>query len=167
MKKTNQKGFSLIEMMVVITIFAVIGIIVTSSVILTIAGAKKSESIIKARENLDYALNVIERNIRNANSIVGCSGDSSYAIKYLDQNNTSASFSCIGMGGVDSYIASGSSNLRLTSTTVKIVGCNFSCVTSTSSPPLVIIDLSVQNAGSSGIQSSNVSASTQIYLRNY
>lgn len=161
------RGFSLIEIMVVITIFAVLGIIVTSSVILTLAGAKKSESLIRVRDNLNYSLSVIERNIRNANSVPDCSDTGSNIISYLDQNGALASFSCI-TNGTDSYFASGSS--RLTSNSIKIVDCSsvFKCTPSAANtPPLVEINVTVRDASSSGVQSSEVTAQTQIYLRNY
>jgi prepilin-type N-terminal cleavage/methylation domain-containing protein len=168
MQNTNKhaSGFSLIEILVVITIFAVLGIIVTSSVVLTLQGTRKSESLIKVRENLNYSLAVIERNIRNANSIPVCPEASTTAINYLDQYGNPASFSCANTGLEDSYIASGSS--RLTSNAIKLVSCSFVCIPSDSStPPLVTIDLTVEDASASGTQNAEVTASTQIYLRNY
>jgi type II secretory pathway pseudopilin PulG len=159
-------GISLIEILVVITIFAVLGIVVTSSVILTLQGTKKSESVIKIRENLNYSLSVIERNLRNANSIPECLGTPSSAITYLDQYGNSSSFSCINVGANDSVVASGSS--WLTSNSVKVTDCSFTCTPSDSNTPSVVtIDLTLQDASASGIQSAKVSASTQIYLRNY
>ena len=177
MKKTKHKipdsrfqilsqGMSLIEILVVITIFAVLGIVVTSSIVLTLQGTKKSESTIRVRENLNYSLAVIERNIRNANSIPVCSETASDTITYLDPTGNPSSFSCVNTGSADSYIASGSS--RLTSDAIKLVNCSFTCTSSeANTPPLVTIELTVQDASASGIQSSEVSASTQIYLRNY
>lgn len=167
MKKKTSVGFSLIEIMVVITIFAVLGIMVTSSIILTLAGTKKSEALIRVRDNLNYSLAVIERNVRNANSIPVCNDTGSNIINYLDQSGNPASFSCLTQGS-DSYIASGSS--RLTSNTIKIVDCSnvFKCTPSLSNtPPKVTIDLTVQDASNSGVQKSEVTAQTQIYLRNY
>ncbi len=162
----NIKGFSLIEILVVITIFAVLGIIVTSSIVLTLQGTKKSESLIKVRENLNYSLAVIERNIRNANSIPVCPEEDSSAINYLDQYGQATSFSCANTGQEDSYIASGSS--RLTTDAIKLIGCSFVCTPSDSStPPFVTIDLIVEDASASGSQKAEVTASTQIYLRNY
>ncbi|MGA3292117.1 MAG: prepilin-type N-terminal cleavage/methylation domain-containing protein [Candidatus Microgenomates bacterium] len=166
MKKTLVKGFSLIEIMVVITIFAILGILVTGSIILTLQGTQKSESLIRARENLNYSLGVIERNIRNANSIPDCSGTASNTISYLDENGNPASFSCVNTGSDDSYVAS--SSARLTSSVIKITDCSFICTPPDSdNPPLVTINLSVQDASASGILGASVTASTQIYLRNY
>lgn len=166
MKKFINRGMSLLEVLVVITIFAVLGILVTESVILTLQGTKKSESIIRARENLDYSLSTIERQIRNANSVTPCPNPDTKIINYLDQNGTPSSFSCVNTGSAGSYIASGSAHL--TGDAVAVVDCSFACTADSGvNPDLITIDLTVKDASSSGIQSANVSASTEIYLRNY
>ncbi|MCX6704346.1 MAG: type II secretion system protein [Candidatus Woesebacteria bacterium] len=160
----SEQALSLLEVLIVITIFAVLGILVTQSVVLTLQGSRKSESIVHARENLDYSLNVIERQIRNAASIVSCPDP--YTINYLDQHGYASSFSCQQMGSNNSYIASGSAHL--TGNAVRIVNCTFTCTAATATnPALVQVDLTVKDASASALQSANVSASTQIYLRTY
>ena len=74
-----QKGMSLLEILVVVAIFSILGVIVTRSVLLTLRGSKKSESQVKVRENVNYALAVIERQLRNADSIVTCPNDPSFS----------------------------------------------------------------------------------------
>jgi prepilin-type N-terminal cleavage/methylation domain-containing protein len=166
LKVKSEKGMSLLEVMVVITIFAVLGILVTQSIILTLQGAKKSESIVRARENLNYSLSIIERQIRSASSVAPCTGLSTQGVNYVDQNGVSSSFSCVNTGGGDSYIASGST--RITSTAVKVTSCSFTCTPgTTSNSPLITIDVALKEGSAIGIQSAEVSASTQIYLRNY
>ena len=167
MKRKNiiQKGMSLLEVLIVVTIFAVLGVLVTQSIILTLIGSQKSEAIIRARENLDYSLSIIERQIRNANSITECPNSDTKIINYTDHNGTSSSFSCVNTGGTNSYIASGSA--RLTSNTVKVEDCTFSCTQSSFGPPLISINLTVKDASASGIRSASVTAETEIYLRNY
>jgi prepilin-type N-terminal cleavage/methylation domain-containing protein len=164
----TEKGMSLLEILVVITIFAVLGILVTQSVVLTLQGSKKSESMVHARENLDYSLSIIERQVRGASSVSPCTGSAVSTISYLDQNGNSGSFSCINTGAANSYIASGAANLRLTTDAVKVTSCSFVCTPGTmTNPALVTVDVALKEASASGIQSANVSASTQIYLRNY
>jgi prepilin-type N-terminal cleavage/methylation domain-containing protein len=166
MKKRNLKGLSLIEILIVVTIFAILGVMISESLILTIQGTKKSESLVRVRENVNYSLSVIERNIRNASSIVDCTTNTDASIiYYLDQTGSASSFSCVNSGNDNSYIASGSS--RLTSDSIKIDSCVFTCSQpSSSNPPLVTVDLTVHDISSSGIQSSSVSTQYQIYLRN-
>lgn len=162
----NSNGFSLIEILVVISIFAALGILVTSSVILTLQGSRKSESLVNVGQNVNYTLGVIERQIRNANSIIECPNPDRTVIDYIDQYGTATSFSCINPGLAGSYVASGSA--RLTSDQVTLVSCSFTCTPSGSNkPPLVGINLVARDASAIGIQNATISASTQIYLRSY
>jgi prepilin-type N-terminal cleavage/methylation domain-containing protein len=166
MKIKSEKGMSLLEILVVVAIFAVLGILVTRSVILTLQGVKKTESLVRARENLDYSLGIIERQLRNASAVPQCPNTDLHVINYLDQTGTPASFSCINPGGSNSSIASGSATL--TTSTVNIVSCSFICTPSVNAtPPVVSISLGVQDALATGIQGSEVTADTQISLRNY
>lgn len=164
---SKKSGFTLIEMLVVISIFAILGILITRSVILTLGGAKKSESLVNVRENLNYSVGVIERQLRNANSIVDCTNANTSVISYTDQNDSLTTFSCnnIGTTGKIGYIASGSS--QLSSSSVNITNCTFTCEASSGSPSSIIINLVAKDASASGAESSVVTSSTQIQLRNY
>lgn len=163
--KHNNDGLSLVEILVAITIFAILGMIISSSLILTIQGTKKSEAIIRVRENINYSLSVIERNLRNANGIADCTNTDTSKITYYDQNGYLSSFSCINTGRTNSYIASGSS--KLTSSSIAIDGCSFTCSSASSSAiPVVVVDVTVKDASLSGSQASQVTAESRIYLRN-
>src|SRR3990170_3264778 len=66
------RGYSIVELLVVVTIFTFLAIIVTQAVVLTLRGSRKGESLISVRENLDYAFAVMERQLRSARSITSC-----------------------------------------------------------------------------------------------
>ena len=173
MKKGIEKGLSLVEILIVITIFSVLGVLITQSVILTLTGSRKSEATIRVRENLDYSLNVIERQLRNASAVyrdstytTACNSSVQTSIYYLDQNGNKSYFSCENIDGVGSYIASGSAHL--TGSAVKIVACSFQCVPNAlSNPNLVRVKITLNDGSTTGVNSASASASTQIYLRNY
>lgn len=163
--KENEKGMSLVEILVVITIFAILGIIVSGSLILTIQGTKKSESQIRVRENLNYAMDVMERNLRNANSVSDCTDTvGTTSINYYDQYGKLARFSCL-TDSNGTYIASGSA--RITSDSVSVTNCSFTCSQEdVSNPPVVIIDLSIKDTSSKGSQGASANGESQVYLRN-
>lgn len=164
--RNKQKGMSLMEILVVVAIFAVLGVATTRSVITTLQGSKKSESTIKVRENLDYSLGVMERLIRNADSVSACTTSTSTVLNYTDQEGKPASFSCVNIGTNDGYVASGSG--RLTSNQINVTECSFRCDASNDpSPASVNITLVAQDAVFVATQTSSVSATTQINLRNY
>lgn len=162
----NSKGMSLLEILVVVTIFAILGIITTRAVLLTIGGSKKSESIIKIRENLGNSMGIIERQLRNADSINECPNTSPEVITYIDQEGNTADFTCNGLGTDDAYIASGSA--RLTTSLINMTSCNFYCTPGTSTnPPSVTVSLEAEDSNTTGIQNSKVTITNQIFLRNY
>jgi len=115
--KKNIKGLSLIEILIVITIFAVIGLLSTRSVFLTLRSAKKSDSMIRVRENVNYSFSVIERQLRNAESIT-CPNPSFNRLDYISLEGTATSFACA-TSGQDKYVASGSGRLTSSDITVK------------------------------------------------
>ena len=156
-------GLSLIEILIVVTIFAVLGLLISTSLILTMRGTKKSESIVKVRENLNYAMAVIERNIRNANSIKDCEAMQPSEIFYYDQNGQLTSFSCKN-DETANYVASGSGALRITSEDIDLTYCNFSCTNT--NPQSVVIDLAGRSVNTDKAEGSSVSLSSTIYLRN-
>jgi len=156
-----QKGISLLEILVAVAIFAVLGVMVTRSIALTLRGSKKSELTLKVRENISYSLSVIERQLRNADSITSCNDD--MRVVYIDSFGNSGSFSCEGMDGGDAYIASGSA--RLTSNEVKITKCTFNCTSS--DPPAVNVSITAIDSQAEGVEGASVTASTKVYLRTY
>ena len=166
--KKNMQGLSLIEILVAITIFAILGVVVSSSLILTIQGSRKSESQIRVRENINYSMSVIERNLRNAGSVTSvCNNTALTNITYIDQYGQPASFTCKNIGGTDSHIASGSAGVRLTSNAVAITACSFTCKPSASAkPPMVVVDISAKDASATGVMGAVVTSQNQIYLRN-
>jgi prepilin-type N-terminal cleavage/methylation domain-containing protein len=164
--KSTNKGMSLLEILVVVAIFAVLGIITSRAIILTIGGSKKSESLVKVRENLNYTLGILERQIRNANTVTECPNSDINLINYTDQNGTPATLSCVNVGTIDGYVASASA--RLTSGEINITNCAFVCQAGDSTnPPSITITLEAQSKNSSGVQGTKVTSTTQVFLRNY
>lgn len=159
------QGFSLLEILVVITVFSILAILTTQAILLTLKGSKKSESLTKVRVNIDYSLAIIERNIRNAESIVECPNSDTSIISYLDENGVLTSFSCASDtdGG---YIASASG--RLTSSEVDVIECSFECedlVGDTN--PAITISISARDASLSAMEGGDITISTKIFLRTY
>lgn len=166
--KKGSSGISLIEILIVIGIFAVLGILSTTSVLLSLQGSKKGDAQVKVRENLDYAISIIERQLRNAGSVSPCPNTNPLVISYSDSNNIPTSFSCLNVPSAG-YVASGSANLRLTSDEIKIIACSFTCTAgSGSTPPKVAINIKAVDAASQGSkEGAAVSISTEINLRTY
>jgi Tfp pilus assembly protein PilW len=162
--KKYVSGISLIETVIVIGVFAVLGIISTSAVLLSLQGSKKGDAQVKVRENLDYAMSVIERQLRNADS-APCSDETSLVISYSDYNNVSSTFSCENLGP-DGYVASGAA--RLTNQEISVTDCSFSCSKESESPPKIGVNITAVDKANQGSKAgATVTISTEINLRTY
>lgn len=171
-KRTNRnlQGFSLIEMLIVLFVFTILAVVATQTLTLSLRGSRKSESVSNNRENIQYAVSVIDRLLRNARDIT-CTTPSPAAtnrVNYVDEYGNSAYFSCETVGA-DTFIASNSSTARLTSDSVKITNCNavFSCTNGVGVPDSIDIRVKGTDSNVSGAEGSQVDISTKILLRNY
>lgn len=168
MKKTRF-GFSLIEILVVVSIFAILAAIATQTTVFSLRGARKSDSTIKVRENLNFALSIIERQLRNARAVSPCPGSSTplFTLNYTDQYDIPTSFSCNNIVPTgNGYIASGAG--RLTNSDIAITQCYFVCSqSSTNLPPSVDVVLTGYNKLTGGAEGSLVTVDTKIMLRIY
>ena len=167
MTKKLLSGFSLLEMMVVLTIFSLLAVVATQAIISTLRVSTRSKATIKVRGDVDFAMSVIERNLHNAKNIVECPNSDTKVLAYNDIQGVQTSFSCV-LGNGDGYIASGSGNLagRLTSSQTNVTACSFVCTPgSGDTPPLINIEVVARSKDADSALSANVDTSTQIYLR--
>lgn len=159
-----KKGFSLIEMLVVMSVFAVIGMLTTTSVALTLKSGKKSDSLVRVRENVNYAFSIVERQVRNSGKITPCTGVPVSTLSYTSIEGIPASFTCV-TPGAQGYIASGSA--RLTSSDISITSCSFTCTQAVNSPAVVKVNITAEDSALTGTEKGSVSTQTEIIVRNY
>jgi prepilin-type N-terminal cleavage/methylation domain-containing protein len=157
-----KRGFTIIEILVVIGIFTLISIITAGGILTTLRGAKRSESDAKVKENLSFALGTIERHLRNADTVTCVNGQ---RINYIDQRKTQASF-FLQTNGSDIYIASGSADTRLTSPDVSIVAFNVTCIASAgNTAPIVDVSITARDSASQGAESAQIQSSIKVNVR--
>lgn len=159
----GRQGFTLIEILIVMSIFAIVGVLSSTSLFLTLRGAKKSESAVKVRENINYSFAIIERQIRNAES-VDCVTSTPSILNYTAYEGVSSSFSCKSLNSVG-YLASGSA--RLTATDINVTDCTFTCIPSDTGLSSVGINVSAKDSTSSSPENATITAQTEIVTRNY
>jgi len=165
MKIRACRGISFIEILITVAIFAVLGILIGRIVVITLRGSNKSEALVKVRENLDYAVAVMERQIRNAEMVTPCPNENVLRLDYRDIKGTASYFACVTAAN-DSYVASGSS--RLTSNDIFVTSCSILCQPAQDNKqPSVTINLEARDSRSQSIETAKTSATTQIFLRTY
>lgn len=164
MKLQIKAGMSLVEILIAVSIFAIIGVLATRSLTLSITGAKKSDSLVRVRENINLPISVIERQLRNAESI-DCNSSTYATLSYISSEGIASSFSCTG-----THIASNSPGLsvRLTSEDITLTTCSFNCTQIDSNePPIVKINLTAEDNTSTGKEKATVTTVTEIVARNF
>lgn len=148
-----KKGYSVIEILVVIGVFAVLAVVATQSVSLSLRSSKKSDSTMVVRNELDYAAGSIERNLQFAGEIIvpNCTdvdtatNIATPSVGFRDKRGFRGDIACLDVGNInvsipfyntgannDVRIASSSGEIisykqRLTSLNVNISGCSFIC----------------------------------------
>lgn len=167
-RNIKQSGFSMIELLVVISVFSILVVLATQSIALTLKGSRKSESIIKVREDVGYAINIMERLIRGARKI-DCSGTPS-TINYTDGFGNPASFSCqevVVSGKTIGYIASSSARLTSEQTDIDCSLGVFICPPVGNAPPSVQVSITAEDVEAAGIEGAQITIETKILLRVY
>ncbi len=158
-------GFSLVEVLVVLAVFAILGIVMSQSLLLILRNSRKSDTSNKVRESLDFAIASMERQLHNAIDVSPCPNANTATITVMDQGRQTYSFACTNIGPAG-YIASASA--RMTSTDISIVACSFVCSPASASVPTsVTIDIAAQDANAVGPENTKVMDSTTVYLRTH
>ncbi len=158
-----KKGFTLVEVVVVVGLFAVVGIITTQSLVRILGNTSNSNSTARARENVEHALSTIERSIRNANSI-SCPVGTPNRVNYVSQTNADEYIACNSLGGQTSIIQNGA---PLTSSEINLTACSLVCVPAGSDPPNGVEIVLEASDNEAAYDSAPVRLQTTIFLRSY
>jgi len=159
-------GFTLIEMMVTIAIVGVVAVITTGFLFSSISGSGKAEIGKEARQNGNYALNVMQRMILNSKSVSCPAGGKQIDVRDINDNLTE--FFCDDDPDNEKFKIS-SNSADLTGDNVAVSGCDFSCVTFAGKPSRVSIEFSVSQKGVSSrpSESGKIDFKTEVMTRNY
>lgn len=164
-----QKGFTILEILVVMSIVSVAGVIVAGILVSTLRGSSKVNTVSNVKQNGNYAIAQMSRIIRSASTIniLPCGNPStavqSITVTQIDTSQTI--FDCSG-----STITSNGTSLLDTSN-VKLVSssCQLICSQQSSGDtPVVQIKFSLmqKNSSSQPDQSSTIPFQTSVILRN-
>lgn len=169
------RGFSLIEMLVVIAVFTIIIVIATQTLLFGLKNGRKSDSVGNVSESLNYAMDVMQRVLRSAQD-VNCLGSTGSTLNFTSEYGISSSFTCLtdGASGFH-YIASSSASTTVNLTSVQkidVTNCTtvFTSICSAAVPPVppeVDITLTGKDVSTSGGEGSIITQKSRVFLRNY
>lgn len=153
----DKKGYTLVEILLVVTIFSLIAGILSVILSTAMRSSTKAEATKEIRQNGEYALTVVEGLVLNARSL-NCEGGK---LKVIDVLGGETVISC-----ENGRMASNSA--YLTSSGVSVSDCSFECEPDGQEAQAVKISFSVNTKGGlSSFDTSSVQFSTRVTLANY
>lgn len=165
----DNKGFTLVEMVVVISLLGIVAIIATGFLLTTLSGSGKAEMVKEVRQNGNYALSVMENMIRNSLAFkTDCPNPDNKSLTIVNQDGGTTVFSCS-----EGKIASGSAFLTNDSVFVDDEGedaCSFECTHLPGLPPVVTIKFTVSQIPDESLRPSEKASldfETVVVVRNY
>lgn len=147
----STKGFSLIELLVVIVLIGTIGIIVSQVFVITIRSQAKSEIIKEMKQSGDHAMAVMESMVRNAVDIPQTScNTNTQAFSIINPDGYTTTFDCSSGTNIASI---GAQTLSLTSGKAAVSSCTFRvvCPSPATSPKYVFLTFTLTHVGGSAI----------------
>jgi len=162
----NNIGFTLVETLVVIALFVIVGGISVNLLFSAMKSSTKSAMMNQIKQNGDYALAVMERTIRNGKSITPCPG-TTQDITIQNVDDTTTTFD-INLGSKQIT----KDTVPLTSSELEFVGFNnnFDCTQTSGKPANVKITFTLSprtGTWTSADPAPSMSFQTSITLRNY
>ena len=164
MNSNRELGYSLIEMLVVIIIFAILSVVGTQIVTISIRNSNKSERQTEVRENVDYVFNVISRELQSAESL-DTDTSTPTVLNYYNKDGVYSTIRCI-----NGYIELGTARITSTSVEIQCSGTPpvFAWQAATSSTPYTVtVTLRANDTGALGIDGSEIETSRQIIVRSF
>ena len=161
------KGFTLVELLVVMGVFAIIIVTVNQILIVALKGSAKSQAISRAKLDGERVMETLERSVRYSKGVTSCPGGTQ--LGYKDQYGVDANLVCTpASGALNGSIVLNS--VAITSSDVKVKSCDFSCDTSGGVPTAVKFEIIVVHdtvVGTSRVEEEGeVHLKSRVELRN-
>ncbi|HUD18863.1 MAG TPA: prepilin-type N-terminal cleavage/methylation domain-containing protein [Patescibacteria group bacterium] len=179
--KHTREGYTLLEILVAMTIIASVGILITQVFFTTTRSNTKSELLKDVKQNGDFAVESMTRMIRNSLGVESDCSPAGTTLNYVQIKNADevdTTFGCVADSGVtriaSTSAASGASDF-LTSSNVSLGGttCNdstlvFFCTSYTDEPSKISIQFQLSQAGvpSGQFQNADTNFETIVSPRN-
>lgn len=168
-------GFTLIELIISIAIIAILGGVISQVFFQTTRSNAKSEILKEVKQNGDYALNVMQRMIRNSTEITSSCSDAGVSGTSLTITNPdlgTTTFQCLSSGSIQRIASvSGGRIDYLTDSNVTLGGitCNTStfetvCTSVRGIPNNVNISFTLSQIGTSAVITNPVSENFNAFV---
>lgn len=174
-----KKGYSIIEILVVVGVFAVLAVLATQSINLSLKSAKKSDSIVLVKQELENVAGTIERQLQSASSLivgVDCVIDTATpSVGLRNSAGVRSDYACFDSppsnfyGTNDPRIVYSTGETinytnRLTSSGINITFCQFSCYKQ-GTDMYIDFNVTANVKGVAGAEGAAVTTSRKVMIR--
>lgn len=173
-RKKDQKGFTIVEVLVSVALLAVIGFMMNAMLLNAMRAILKAQSVKEVKQSGDFAMSVILQRLRNALSFTGCSGTSdAITITNHDGTTTTLTTAEIPSGSGQYKIISdtgGTIQILTSSNNVTVNTGNtlqFTCNTTTGTIDVRFVLDHVATANLPFEQRASIPYSSRVVLRNW
>ena len=120
-------GFTLIEMMVAVSIFAIVALIATSTLMLIMDASRRADATRSLVDNLNFALDSMSDKIRGGNNFSGTPGSCDSEFTFQDRLSRDIQYQFINSAGATliQQCINGLSCRSITSTEIEIQNISF------------------------------------------
>lgn len=160
-----KQGYSLIELTIVVGLVALLGVGISSVVLMSLVTTKRTRNLTHVREVGDYATTQIKQLVRNSKRIEACdSANNTLTLRNQDGDTTLISTEIV---GDYERIASGSGNY-ITPSDIKVESFSITCLPDDTNPELVKVRFDSQIASETLKPRENplINFETSISIRN-
>ncbi|MBP9669991.1 type II secretion system protein [Candidatus Woesebacteria bacterium] len=159
-----KKGFSLIELIVVIGLLSLLMLAISSTMLMSIVSSTRIRTTTKVKQAGSYAIGQIASIVRSAKSIASCdSSTPSLSVVNFDGGTTDIFVEQVGQ---NYQIASGSGSY-LTPENMNATAFTLECLPDENTPTLIKISYDLQDTSSAqSTQNPNLHFETSVSLRN-
>ncbi|HYK08859.1 MAG TPA: type II secretion system protein [Candidatus Eisenbacteria bacterium] len=156
---SSKAGFTLVEMLAVVSIFVVVGGIAMTILVTSFRTGHKTDIVTLAQQNGNYALSQMSKTLRNARGIVSpfpcVTPVNTSTVTVVTPDNQQVTYACL-----SNTIASNGASL-LDVNTVNLVSCSFVCSQfSKSDLPVITVSFTLKEQSNSGLAEQKVSSNT-------
>jgi prepilin-type N-terminal cleavage/methylation domain-containing protein len=165
-KPFSSTGFTLVETLVVVSLFSVLALITAQSLVRVISNSSRTASSAKLRENMEYAMGIADRSLRNAKSITSCTTTPTRKITYVTGEDLVESIECTTSAGRTTFRKG---TERLLTQDVNVTTCSIVCSSEPGSTVLNKVEITLEGADTTSSYSASkpYKLQTQVSLRSY
>lgn len=163
----NNKGFTLVELVIVVGLTAILTIAITAIIMSSLLTSNRIRTLVDVRQSGSYAISQIEKMIRGAQSMPSSACTTANAITINNFDGDDTTFSLVNVGGVDkiaSVSATKPSTYYLTPDGMEVENFSITC-TPLVKPTSVKVSFTIKNISSSTRPFENASVDFQTSIR--